>query len=187
MKKLERCIFMLIGGIKMKTMIITMILSIVYLVVMDVINKKLSTLDFSETSQIQETQTSSSYFSVNISGAITNPGTYTVLKGENLGYLITLAGGVSENADSSAYNLSAILSENTSYYIPFISSEGDKISINSATVAMLDTLPGIGSVIAKRIVSYRASNGNFKTIEELKNVNGIGDVLFQEIKDLICL
>jgi competence protein ComEA len=62
---------------------------------------------------------------------------------------------------------------------------GGKININTATLAELDTLPGIGAAIAQRIIDYRSQNGDFKTIEDLKKVRGIGDALLSQIKDLI--
>lgn len=63
--------------------------------------------------------------------------------------------------------------------------ENKKISINTATDSELDSLPGIGLSKAKDIINYRNNNGNFKTIEDIKNVSGIGDSLFEKIKDLI--
>jgi competence protein ComEA len=63
--------------------------------------------------------------------------------------------------------------------------EAKKININTATVEELATLPGVGNTIAKNIVEYREKNGSFKTIEELKNVKGIGDKKFEAIKDSI--
>ena len=90
-------------------------------------------------------------------------------------------------ADSSAYNLNTVLENGVTYYIAYAKEDGEKVSINTGTIAHLDTLPGIGSVLANRIVSYRNSNGLFESIEEIKNVSGIGDALFEQIKDLICL
>ena len=60
-----------------------------------------------------------------------------------------------------------------------------KIDINQATAEDFAMLNGIGSVIAERIVAYRTENGPFKTIEDIKNVTGIGDVRFNQIKDYI--
>jgi competence protein ComEA len=60
-----------------------------------------------------------------------------------------------------------------------------KINLNTATLAELDALPGIGPSIGQRIIDYRTQNGDFKTIEEIKKVRGIGDALFNQIKDLI--
>jgi competence protein ComEA len=60
-----------------------------------------------------------------------------------------------------------------------------KININKASVQQLDTLPGVGPSIAQKIVEYRSSRGDFKSIEELNNVSGIGDEKYKDIKDLI--
>lgn len=62
-----------------------------------------------------------------------------------------------------------------------------KISINTATLEQLQTLTGIGESKAKAIISYREKNGNFKTIEEIKEVSGIGDSIFEKIKNNITI
>lgn len=61
----------------------------------------------------------------------------------------------------------------------------DKIDINTASSTELDKLPGIGAVRAADIITYREANGGFKTIEEIKNIKGIGDKSFESLKDLI--
>ncbi len=68
-----------------------------------------------------------------------------------------------------------------------INNSNTKISINKASVEDLDTLPGIGAVIAGRIVEYRTQNGGFKSLDELKEVSGIGDAKYEKVKDLISL
>jgi competence protein ComEA len=71
--------------------------------------------------------------------------------------------------------------------IPKKNEEGiERISINTATLQELDTLPGIGPSIAQRIIDYRSVTP-FSTIEQIKEVKGIGDKMFEKIKDLICL
>lgn len=62
-----------------------------------------------------------------------------------------------------------------------------KININTASAAELDKLPGVGEAIAKEIIEYREYNGNFSSIEEIKNVSGIGDSKFEKMKDYICV
>ena len=57
------------------------------------------------------------------------------------------------------------------------------MNINTANLNELDSLPGIGPSLAKRIIEYREENGNFKSIEELQNVKGIGDAKYSDIKD----
>lgn len=64
---------------------------------------------------------------------------------------------------------------------------GTKLNLNLSTAAELETLPGIGRVMAERIVEYRESRGRFKALNELKNVNGIGDKKFDDIKDYIVI
>lgn len=61
------------------------------------------------------------------------------------------------------------------------------VNINTATEAELDTLPRIGPVIAKRIIAHRKEHGNFKSVEELMNVSGIGEKTFARLKDLITI
>jgi competence protein ComEA len=60
-----------------------------------------------------------------------------------------------------------------------------KINLNTATLEELDTLPGIGPALAQRIIDYRVENGGFQTIEELIEVKGIGDTLFNDLKEMI--
>lgn len=62
---------------------------------------------------------------------------------------------------------------------------GAPINLNAATEADLDTLPGIGPALAQRIIDYRTQHGAFRSVDELRNVSGIGDAKFAEIKDLV--
>lgn len=68
-----------------------------------------------------------------------------------------------------------------------VDSPQGKISINTANAAQLDSLPGIGQTYAQRIVDYRAANGGFKSIDEIKNVKGIGDATYNKLKDKITI
>ena len=61
------------------------------------------------------------------------------------------------------------------------------MDINNASQTELETLPGIGPSTAQKIINYRKENGKFSNIEELKEVSGIGDSKFENIKDLICI
>ncbi len=69
--------------------------------------------------------------------------------------------------------------------VPFAVYGGEKIDINNASQKELMKLPGIGAVIAERIVEYREVNGRFKSIDEIKKVKGIGNAKFEKIKDMI--
>jgi competence protein ComEA len=63
--------------------------------------------------------------------------------------------------------------------------DSGKLDLNAATAAELDTLPGIGSVIAQRIIDYREQHGGFKSTGQLKDIDGIGDKKFDAVKDMI--
>ncbi len=63
----------------------------------------------------------------------------------------------------------------------------EKININTASQTELETLPGIGPSTSLKIINYRKENGNFKSIEDIKQVSGIGDAKYENIKDLICV
>ena len=65
--------------------------------------------------------------------------------------------------------------------------KNEKININTATQTELETLPGIGPSTSLKIVNYREENGKFKSIEEIKEVSGIGDAKYENIKELICV
>ncbi len=93
---------------------------------------------------------------------------------------------------STSSNASYYIDSYTDSYISIISDEASAtttesgiININTAGVSELMTLPGIGEAKANNIVAYRNENGNFKNIEEIKNVSGIGDAIFAQLKDYI--
>lgn len=175
----------------MKTIILVAFFTICYVVCMDLVNKYISNIEFESIDGNSQVSNSSNIYSASITGAVINPGTYTVTKDSTLGYLITLAGGLNSNADITCFNSNLIIDNNESYYIPFINVDENnistKVSLNTATQASLDTLPGIGEVFSKRIIDYRIKNGGFKSIEELKKVVGIGESLFENLKDLVSL
>jgi len=111
-----------------------------------------------------------------IGGAVANPGIYALREGDTLQTLLSDA-GIEPDADLSHIEL----------YIP---REGEdqspqKIDINRAEPWLLEALPGIGEVLAQRIVDYRDDNGSFKRIEDLLKVSGIGEATFENIKDYI--
>jgi competence protein ComEA len=114
---------------------------------------------------------------VYIDGAVANPGTYPLKAGDNLDGLIQASGGLNGNADLSKIRL----------YIPTPGSTDDsqKIDINHAEAWLLLALPGIGDVRAKAIIDYRQQNGLFNNIEELTDVPGITDAIFEKIEPYI--
>lgn len=114
---------------------------------------------------------------------------------------ISLAGGVTEDADLNGINMAQKLNDEDMVYVPkkgeIIDSGGKgsgvttspakkgKLNINKATAEQLDSLPGVGPAIAQKIVEYRESSGGFKSIEELNNVSGIGDEKYKDIKSIV--
>lgn len=151
---------------------------------------------------------------VHISGNVVNPGVISIKEGARLIDAINQAGGLTAEADITKVNLAYILEDAQKIYIPgkndeetsseYISkqsgsqgivtngkegSENEKlmININTATQTEFEKLPGIGSSIASKIVNYRKENGKFNTIEDIKNVSGIGEAKFNNIKGYICV
>lgn len=142
---------------------------------------------------------------VHISGQIFSPGVYEVVKDDRVIDVVDLAGGLTKDADLDRINLAKKVEDEEKIYIPKIgesnepiliqpSSSGENkntlnsktININKATLDELDSLPGVGKVIAQRIIDYRSSSP-FKTIDDLKNVSGIGDKIFNGLKDNISI
>ena len=111
-----------------------------------------------------------------IGGAVANPGIYSLKEGDTLQALLSDA-GVEPDADLSIMDL----------HISRVGEEQcpQKIDINRAEPWLLEALPGIGEVLAQRIVDYRSENGPFKRIEDLLKVSGIGPATFEKIKDYI--
>ena len=133
--------------------------------------------------------------SVAISGEVTRPGTYILEPNTTLGDLITLASGPTSNADDAAYDTTYLLQDAMSFYIAPKYNNSDvcsmdpivKVNINADDETTLQSVSGIGSTVAKSIVSHRTSKGKFGRIEDVKNVSGIGNATFEKIKNYIRL
>ena len=99
------------------------------------------------------------------------------------------AAGISEDADTSGMNPSALLKDADLVIVPQKKAEGEteRISINTADVDELCKLSGIGPSTAERIIEYRNENGLFQQLEDLMKVKGIGPSRFEKIRDDICL
>ena len=148
---------------------------------------------------------------VHITGAVVNNGIVEVKESARINDVIEAAGGVTDDADLSNVNLAYAVKDGQKIYIPSkndkeeiedlkiiseeagtdIINEGDeaqtsgKVNINTATKEELQILSGIGESTASKIITYREENGKFKKIEDIKNVPGIGDAKFENIKDKI--
>ena len=140
---------------------------------------------------------------VEIKGAVNKPDVYTLDENSIINDLIALAGGVTESADLKSINRAKKLQNHEMIYIADKNEESNNssvsvntssgsssqseilVDINTATTEQLKTLNGIGDSKAKSIIEYRDQNGGFKSIEEIKNVTGIGDKMFEKVKDKI--
>ena len=147
------------------------------------------------TSLVDDSSTTSGTISVSISGEIKRSGTYVLEDNTTLQELITVAGGLTTNADECAFDTSYLLEDKASFYIAPKYDHSDvcsmepivKANINTDTEEGLMTVKGIGSTVAKAIVNYRTTNGQYKRIEDLKKVSGIGNATFEKIKDYVRL
>lgn len=148
-----------------------------------------------------EPQTESRMICVHVCGSVEEPGVYYLPQGSRVHEAVELAGGLSEDADSQYVNLAKEAEDGSQIYIPSLKEveqgqigepEGSReeaddglVNINTATVEELKSLPGIGEVKAKAILSYRERVGTFSSIEDIMNVAGIKANSFEQIRDLI--
>jgi competence protein ComEA len=122
---------------------------------------------------------------VHVTGAVENPGVVTLEGGSRVADAVDAAGGLSADADQSAINLARIVRDGEQVDVPEIGEVGQgKVNLNRASPPELETLPGIGPVLAERIVADRESNGPFGSIEDLTRVSGIGEAVIVQIASL---
>ena len=167
-----------------------------------------------EIEEINKEEIKEEKVTVDIKGAVLNPGIYTLDNNKRVFDAITIAGGLLDNSDTENINMSLKLTDEMVIIVPFKeekqNSVGDKehinnsnniendakvsnskntnnekVSINKASKEDLMTLKGIGETKALAIINYRKERGNFKSISELQNVKGIGKSIFEKIKDNI--
>lgn len=134
---------------------------------------------------------------VDVAGAVHSPKVVELPADSRVADAIAAAGGLTEDADTSEVNQAAFLTDGEKIYIPENGESGDpgtgfsgnvskdasKIDINTATSDELQTLKGIGPATAEKILAYRSDVGYFKSIEEIKNVDGIGEKTYENLKN----
>lgn len=161
-----------------------------------------------EVNNIKEEEIEEKKIIIHIAGEVENEGIIEVDKNARIADVIEAAGGTTEEVDLSKVNLAYSVKDGQKIYIPnindkqqeeYITEEAgrdvitesqeitDKVNINIAKQTELETLTGIGPSTALKIINYRQENGEFKTIEDIKNVPGIGESKFENIKDSICV
>lgn len=127
---------------------------------------------------------------VQVSGEALHPGLISLPPGSRVADALAKC-GTTENADLSRLNQAAYLADGDVLLIPALPPQEQPdsllININTATAAQLDALPYIGTVRAEDIIAYRDKYGAFNSVEELKRVSGIGDAIYAELEELICV
>lgn len=142
---------------------------------------------------------------VDVGGEVKDPSVVELPDGSRVTDAITAAGGLTEQADLTDINRAAFVSDGEKIYIPSQVSELEddglsvgegggggtakssdgRININTADSTQLQELTGVGPATAEKIIDYRKQNGRFQSIEDIKNVSGIGDKTYEKLKDHI--
>jgi competence protein ComEA len=138
---------------------------------------------------------------VDVAGEVRRPGVYEFAEGDRVIDAIERAGGALPKADLSLLNLAAMLADGTQILVPKAGppappgsasgsvpgSTAGLININTASETELETLSGIGEVLAATIVEYRTQNGPFASVDDLEDVSGIGPATLEEIRDHVTI
>ncbi|PPF44271.1 competence protein ComEA [Pseudoclavibacter sp. AY1F1] len=142
---------------------------------------------------------------VHVVGAVANPGVYEVSPGARVVDGIAAAGGLAGDADPSLLNMARTLVDGEQLRVPRIgeapaapvatggappvgggaSAASGLVNLNTATAAELEELPRIGPAMSSRIIDYREQNGGFASVEDLKEVAGVGDATYEGLVDLV--
>ncbi len=129
---------------------------------------------------------------VYVCGCVNNPGVYALPNGSRICDALAMAGGVDDYAKPEALHQAQPVTDGQTIYVPSKEevvaapdSQDDLININEAGKELLMTLPGIGASKADLIINYRNEHGSFQKIEELMDIPGIKEGLFEKIKDSI--
>ncbi|MEU0369479.1 ComEA family DNA-binding protein [Streptomyces sp. NPDC006283] len=138
-----------------------------------------------------------------MSGKVRQPGVLKLPAGSRVADAIEAAGGVKPGTDMTGLNRARVLTDGEQVVVgdpapPVPSGIGTgagagtgpglpagPISLNSASAEQLETLPGVGPVLAQHIIGHRTQNGGFRSVDELRDVNGIGDRRFEDLRNLV--
>lgn len=124
---------------------------------------------------------------VHVVGDVTSPGVVELAAGSRVQDAIDAAGGATKKRATDSVNLARVLVDGEQIVVGATSPTADDgtISINNSDATTLEQLPGVGPVIAERIVQWRTDNGPFRSIEELAEISGIGPAMVDRIKDQV--
>ena len=165
-----------------------------------------SSIELDDESKQDDSSDKDGYIYVHICGAVNKPGVYEMCANSRVIDIIDKAGGLRKDADNAIVNQAKILEDCEQIYIPYEGEQvninsstsnninvvaeskqdaQDKININTASKNELITLPGIGEAKADMILEYRSENGSFSKIEDIMNITGIKEGLFNKISEYI--
>ncbi|WP_288203300.1 helix-hairpin-helix domain-containing protein [uncultured Streptococcus sp.] len=138
---------------------------------------------------------------VDVKGAVKSPGIYDLPVGSRVHDAVQKAGGLTEEADSKSLNLAQKISDEALVYVPTkgeeaasqqatsgttpSSSKEKKVNLNKASLEELKQVKGLGGKRAQDIIDHREANGKFKSVDELKKVSGIGAKTIEKLKDYV--
>ncbi|RJP27450.1 MAG: hypothetical protein C4536_13930 [Actinobacteria bacterium] len=133
---------------------------------------------------------------VHVTGAVSHPGVVLLAEGDRVIDAIEAAGGPLTEADLEKLNLAQVVQDGQKIAVPLqgaaenpdapgAEKTGKKVNLNTSSQRELEELPGIGPTLAERIIAYRERKGGFSSVDELKQVSGIGDKKLEEIRDLV--
>jgi competence protein ComEA len=140
---------------------------------------------------------SASMIVVAVSGRVGHPGLVRLPAGARVADAIDAAGGVLRGTDTAGLNLARKVTDGeliavgipgaTVSGVQGTGTGGGQVSLNTATLDQLETLPGVGPVLAQRIIDYRDQHGGFTSVDQLHQVSGIGDAKFNDLKNRVTL
>ena len=157
--------------------------------------------DSSTEKEVKEESVEQDLITVDVKGAVKSPGIYDLPVGSRVNDAVQKAGGLTEQADSKSLNLAQKVSDEALVYVPTKGEEAasqqagsgapsstskeKKINLNKASLEELKQVKGLGGKRAQDIIDHRESNGKFKSVDELKNVSGIGAKTIEKLKDYV--
>ncbi|MFG3049411.1 helix-hairpin-helix domain-containing protein [Kitasatospora sp. NPDC048239] len=135
---------------------------------------------------------------VDIGGRVPSPGVHTLPGGSRVADALRVAGGPLPETETKSLNLARVLTDGEQILVgepgtppagaPLASAAPTQpVSLNRATLQQLDTLPGVGPTLAQRILAFRTSHGSFRSLEQLRQVSGIGERTYAEIRPMLTL
>ena len=157
--------------------------------------------DSSTEKEVKEEPVEQDLITVDVKGAVKSPGIYDLPVGSRVNDVVQKAGGLTEQADSKSLNLAQKVSDEALVYVPTKGEEAasqqtasgtasstskeKKVNLNKASLEELKQVKGLGGKRAQDIIDHRESNGKFKSVDELKKVSGIGAKTIEKLKDYV--